>query len=76
MNRTLAEYSAGRILWRIENDETGPVVDERGQFVHVKPEIALFPQLNRNRAAAHVVDHGLIYRESGVGINNFIPLIH
>ena len=57
-------------------DEFGAIGDQRGQFVDVEREIALLAQLNRNRPPADIVDHRLINREAGIGIDDFIPFVN
>ena len=69
-------HAARRIMRRIQNDQLGAVGDEGREFVHIKREIALFAQVDGYGLAANVVDHRLINREAGIGIDNFISFIN
>ena len=72
-NVLFTKHAAGGILRRVQNDQPGTIVDQRGQFIHIETKIFLFTQADRHRAAADVVDHGLVNREARIGINNLIP---
>src|SRR5207302_8762852 len=60
----------------IQDDELGPIRDQGGYFDHSETEIALFAEMNRHSAAAHIVDHGLVDGKTRVGINDFISSIN
>ena len=72
-NVLFLQDAAGRILRRIQNDELGPVIDQPGELVHVEPKIQLLAQPNRHRFRADVVNHRLVNRESGIGIDHLVP---
>ncbi len=46
------------------------------QLVYIEGEIAFFLQMDRNGPAADVMDHRLVDREAGIGINYFISFIN
>ncbi len=68
--------AARRVLRRVQDDQFGAVVDEPREFVDVEGEVALFAQLDGHRASADVVDHRLVDRKAGIGIDDFISLIN
>ena len=37
----LSQHAAGRVLWRIQDDQLRALVDQPSQFVDVEPEIHL-----------------------------------
>ena len=67
------QHAAGRVLRRIQDDELRAVVNQPGEFVDVEPEIHLLAQLDRHRFRAEEVDHRLVNRESGIGVDDLVP---
>src|SRR5271166_3695947 len=72
----LGDDASGRILRRVQDDELGAIGDETGQLVHVEAEIALLAQWNGNSFRAQEVDHRLVNREAGIGIDDLVSLFH
>ncbi len=68
--------AAGGILRRIQNDQSGSVVDERGQFVDIEREVALLAQVDGHGASANVVDHRLVDGKARIGIDDLISFIN
>src|SRR5439155_14106669 len=54
----------------------GAVTEQVRQFVHVQAEVFFFSQPNRERTPADVVDHGLVNRESRIGIDDLIAWLN
>ena len=71
----LAEHAAGGIVRRIQNDQPGAIGDQRRQFVDIQAEILLLVQADGHRLGPDVVDHRLVNREAGVGIDDLISNI-
>jgi hypothetical protein len=46
-----------------------------GEFLHVEGEIALFAQVDGHSPAADVIDHRLVDREAGVGIDHLVAFV-
>src|SRR6266478_9788766 len=61
---------------RVQDDQLGAVGNQRGQFFDVDGKVTLFAQRNRDRLPERILDHRLVDRETGVGIDNFIPSIN
>src|SRR5208282_6501973 len=67
---------AGGVMGRVQDDQFRAIGNEGGEFVDIKGEIAILAQLDGDRLATYVVDHRVINREAGVGINNLISFIN
>ena len=70
------EHAAGRVVRRVQDDQLGAAGNQRGQFLDVHGEVALFAERKRNRASADIIDHGLVDGEAGIRVNNFVSLIN
>ena len=46
------------------------------QLVDVEPEVAILAEMDRHGFAADEVNHRLVNREAGIGIDHLIALIH
>src|ERR1019366_4690372 len=74
-NVFLGKHAAGRVLRRVQDDQPGAVVDQRGEFLDIKTKIALLAQRNGSRASADILDHRLVDGEAGIGIDNLVSLV-
>src|SRR5579883_1240990 len=66
------EHTTGWILRRIENQDAGARGDLAGQLVDVEAELTLLAQGDRDRGGTDKVDHRLVNRKAGVGIDDFV----
>src|ERR1041384_3048309 len=71
----LVQYSARRIVRRIQNEHPRPGRDQLPQVLRVERESLLFPEAERNSLRAHKLDRRFVDREPGVGINHFVALV-
>ena len=68
-------HAAGRIVRRVDDDELGAVGDQALEFVDVEAEVAVFADRDGHGLRAQEVDHRLVDREAGIGIDDLIAFI-
>ena len=64
--------AAGRVGWRVQDDEFGPLVDEIVERIQIERELILFQQRNRHWNTACHFDHSFVGRETGIGIDDLV----
>src|SRR5437879_9957238 len=69
-------HTAGGIMRGIQDNQLRTISGEGCEFVDIEREIAFFAQVDWYGLAANVVDHRLVDRETGVGINDLIAFIY
>src|SRR5947209_2016981 len=69
-------HAAGGILRRVQDDDASAVIDLRRELAHVEAEFHLFAQRDRDSFAADEIDHGLVDRETRIGIDDLIPFFN
>src|SRR5437667_7419414 len=76
VNVVLRKHAAGRVMRRIHNDQLRAIVDQSGEFADIEAEIHLLAQPDRNRFRADVINHRLVNRESGIGVDDLIAFFN